>query len=273
MKFNTYNIILFLLFLSQHIVHAGNTQSSKKQPPHNIELDIIKRKPYLTHKLKKVPSLKVLAGLATVTYKSPEQYTNTKKIPKTLVKYLTFLNEYKNNYSAGLIIAAAQGKTERVQSFLDLGVPVDTPTHNQEIATPLLWAAQEGHLSVVQLLQQNGANIHATTSQGLTALILGAHNKHYDVCQYCIAQGIDINAQSQLKNTALHCTMRNGCIRICKLLLNNGALTQLINNKGKTALQRALEKQKEINPHKHEKQENYEIIIGMLLVHIEEHGV
>ncbi|MFA6066342.1 MAG: ankyrin repeat domain-containing protein [Candidatus Babeliaceae bacterium] len=249
---------LLLCILGSNILHAGNTHARAR----NNAADSKKKKSYVRQQPKTVPSLKILAGLATLTYKKPKEYSNSNKIPRDLIAYLTFLNMYKSNYSQGLLFAAKDGKKELIQDFLDLGAPIET---GAGLATPFLWAAQEGHLPIVQLLQQNGANIFAINSQKSTALILASIDGYYDVCQYLINQDIHVNAQNKFGHNALMCAASKGHSNICQLLLDKKAHPQVTDNNNRTALQLALEKQKEIRFDEREKQKNYEIITQLLL--------
>jgi ankyrin repeat protein len=210
-----------------------------------------------------VPSLKILAGLAAVTYTASKDYKNT-NLSVEIIEYLTLLDICKNDYTNGLIITAAQGKIEFIQDFIDLGASVETQTKLDQ-ATPLLWATARNHLSIITTLQYNGANMHAVNIEKSNALMIGACYGHYDVCQYLIKQGININEQNQCKYSALMFAAISGQPSICKLLIDNGAFTELTNKNEKTALHLAAEKHVKINGHEQAKLERYENIMRILL--------
>lgn len=54
--------------------------------------------------------------------------------------------------------------------------------------TPLVMATQHGHLGSVQALIESGADLHATTNNGLTALDIAQHLKHETIVQYLLKE-------------------------------------------------------------------------------------
>lgn len=63
-------------------------------------------------------------------------------------------------------------------------------------STPLMEAAQEGHVDIVKFLIQRGANVHATTNTGDTALTFACASGHTliaDILLHCGADLVGIN--------------------------------------------------------------------------------
>jgi hypothetical protein len=69
--------------------------------------------------------------------------------------------------SAGLLAAAAKGRTEQVKSLLDGGANLEAAAKDGR--TPLMLAAQHGRLETVRLLLARGAKSDARDSLGFTA--------------------------------------------------------------------------------------------------------
>lgn len=59
-------------------------------------------------------------------------------------------------------------------------------------STPLMEAAQEGHLELVRYLLQAGANVHAQTQTGDTALAYACENGHTDVADLLLEYNADL---------------------------------------------------------------------------------
>lgn len=90
-----------------------------------------------------------------------------------------------------LTVACAAGHADVVRLLLSKGAEVEAPTKARVIAfacpvshfslgiaqnggTPLSWAIAKGHVGVAELLLSRGANISASTRDGLTPLHLAA---------------------------------------------------------------------------------------------------
>ena len=59
-------------------------------------------------------------------------------------------------------------------------------------STPLMEASQEGHLNIVRYLIEKGANIHAETSTGDSALTYACANGHTIIADILMQCGADL---------------------------------------------------------------------------------
>ena len=94
-----------------------------------------------------------------------------------------------------LIEAAKNNDTNRINSILNKG-KVDINAKNKDGETALMLASSEGHLEMVKLLVENGANY-------TNALRLASREGHLEVVKYLIEKGADVNAKDNEGKTAL----------------------------------------------------------------------
>lgn len=109
----------------------------------------------------------------------------------------------------------------------------------RENAAALLHAAASGDAEEVKRLIQKvsaGANVHATNTCGMTALMLAATYGHIDIVAFLLECGADIDAADWvLKETALMCAAQEGRTKMVDLLLQKGAKPDIVNIVGQTA--------------------------------------
>ncbi|XP_062909469.1 ankyrin repeat and KH domain-containing protein 1 isoform X7 [Mobula hypostoma] len=90
-------------------------------------------------------------------------------------------------------------------------------------STPLMEAAQEGHLELVKYLLASGANVHATTATGDTALTYACENGHTDVADVLLQAGADLEHESEGGRTPLMKAARAGHLCTVQFLISKGA--------------------------------------------------
>ena len=100
----------------------------------------------------------------------------------------------------------------------------------------LLNASGRGHLDVVRLLLENGADVNAADISGNTALMRASENGHTDVVRLLLEKGVDVNAVYNHGETALMRASAWGHLDAVRLLLEKGADVNAVNDYGETAL-------------------------------------
>ncbi|KAG8579262.1 hypothetical protein GDO81_010781 [Engystomops pustulosus] len=90
-------------------------------------------------------------------------------------------------------------------------------------STPLMEAAQEGHLDLVKYLLSAGANVHAATATGDTALTYACENGHTDVAEALLQAGADLEHESEGGRSPLMKAARAGHLCTVQFLLSKGA--------------------------------------------------
>ena len=128
---------------------------------------------------------------------------------------------YEMSYK-GLCEAASIGDEKACRELLDAGVELQQ--HNR--FSPLIRAAENGHLRTVRLLIARGAKINAKSYYGDTALMFAAQNGHTQIVDLLLEKKASIHLICpSLRNSsnALTCAARNGHTEVMELLINKGA--------------------------------------------------
>uniref|UniRef100_A0A8C3QSS1 K Homology domain-containing protein n=1 Tax=Cyanoderma ruficeps TaxID=181631 RepID=A0A8C3QSS1_9PASS len=97
-----------------------------------------------------------------------------------------------------LTLACCGGFSEVADFLIKAGADIELGC-----STPLMEAAQEGHLELVKYLLAAGANVHATTATGDTALTYACENGHTDVADVLLQAGADLEKQEDFRKTVL----------------------------------------------------------------------
>uniref|UniRef100_A0A8D2PCJ8 K Homology domain-containing protein n=1 Tax=Zosterops lateralis melanops TaxID=1220523 RepID=A0A8D2PCJ8_ZOSLA len=97
-----------------------------------------------------------------------------------------------------LTLACCGGFSEVADFLIKAGADIELGC-----STPLMEAAQEGHLELVKYLLAAGANVHATTATGDTALTYACENGHTDVADVLLQAGADLDKQEDFRKTVL----------------------------------------------------------------------
>jgi ankyrin repeat protein len=91
---------------------------------------------------------------------------------------------------------AASGSEDAVRMLIARGADVNAkePSEHQ---TALMWAAAERHPSVVRALIEAGADLHAHTRKGFTALHFAVREGDFESTRLLLGAGVNVNIRSQ----------------------------------------------------------------------------
>lgn len=96
---------------------------------------------------------------------------------------------------AGLLVGARFGLPKLVKLELEMGASVDLICGPEEL-TPLIWAAMNGHIEVVELFLRHDTNVEFRTRSGNNALVYAVANGHVEVVKLLLdhgARSMDVN--------------------------------------------------------------------------------
>jgi ankyrin repeat protein len=124
-----------------------------------------------------------------------------------------------------MIRAAKQGNVDRVQELLAADAAL-LHARDADGSTPLHCAVWKGHVEVVRLLLDAGADVNAQNSNthyGGTPLHTAAHGNRRAVAELLITHGADLHATSCNDRTPLEETTLHNASAVANLLKKHGA--------------------------------------------------
>ena len=121
-----------------------------------------------------------------------------------------------------------------IQKFLDQGAEIEAC--DSRGITSLMWAARHGFIDAVNHLIKAGAYIEARDQWGQTALNHAAATGHTGCLTTLLDQGANIEAVCNTEETPLHIASGHGRIECMKVLIEYGANIDAQDEKGNTPL-------------------------------------
>lgn len=106
--------------------------------------------------------------------------------------------------------------------------------------TPTILAASEGHLAIIDILIEKGADLNAQDRDGLSALSWACLKGHYNAASALLEHNIDVNHADQSGRTALDLATFYGDVRLVQLLIDKGAQIEHVDKIGMRPLDRAI---------------------------------
>ncbi|CAG0887288.1 unnamed protein product [Cyprideis torosa] len=131
-------------------------------------------------------------------------------------------------------------KQEAANLLLSWGAPVDS--RDVDLRTPLIHAAAEGHVGLVEFFIQKGTNVNCGDAEGQTALTLAAAKGRLSVTQWLVRSKAEVDVADHQGRTPLLHALENGKHAIVEFLLSNGATVECCDVSGFRPIDRAVEK-------------------------------
>lgn len=110
------------------------------------------------------------------------KFEGTKLVPGANINAQT-----EETQETALTLACCGGFLEVADFLIKAGADIELGA-----STPLMEAAQEGHLDLVRYLLESNADVHAQTQTGDTALTYACENGHTDVADLLLQFGADL---------------------------------------------------------------------------------
>uniref|UniRef100_A0A3Q3XJV1 Uncharacterized protein n=1 Tax=Mola mola TaxID=94237 RepID=A0A3Q3XJV1_MOLML len=139
-----------------------------------------------------------------------------------------------DNGQTPLMLAAEQGSLEIVQELIRRGANVNLD--DVDCWSALISAAKEGHVEVVKELLENSAYIEHRDMGGWTALMWAAYKGRVEVTKHLLEHGANPNTTGQYSVYPIIWAAGRGHADIVKILLKNGAKVNCSDKYGTTPL-------------------------------------
>ncbi|KAH6626149.1 ankyrin repeat-containing domain protein [Chaetomium sp. MPI-SDFR-AT-0129] len=164
----------------------------------------------------------------------PSQASTGETTVRLLIDKDVGTNLVDSEGQTALVQQAPRGSDAAVRLLLHCQGANRTPRQ-----TPLLWAAAEGHLTVVRQLLETGAEVGLTDDRGRTLLSLAAGNGHGEIAKLLLEQGAQAESADDQGRTPLSWAAANGYEAVVRMLLDKGAKADSVDEEGWTPLLRA----------------------------------
>ncbi|KAJ7112606.1 hypothetical protein C8R44DRAFT_249148 [Mycena epipterygia] len=132
-----------------------------------------------------------------------------------------------------LCLCSGMGYTEGVHLLLK------KDAHEDDIVVALRTASGLGHINIIRLLLEKGADVNAAGVEDGSALYAASAKGHTETVRLLLEKGADINTEGGIYGTALQAASREGSLEIVGILLEEGADVNAAGGFYGTALQAA----------------------------------
>lgn len=154
-----------------------------------------------------------------------------KKWGKKIIMFVAFFVASTYAWSGEIHDAVRQGDIEKVQALLKQDIKL-LNSKDESGSTPLHGAAEHGHIALVKLLLEKGADLNAGDNEDSLPLHVAALGGHKEIVDFLIAKGALMNDQDDNGMTALHFAAVRGHKNVVDFLIAKGANYNLKTTRG-----------------------------------------
>ncbi|XP_012678836.2 kinase D-interacting substrate of 220 kDa B isoform X3 [Clupea harengus] len=172
----------------------------------------------------------------TLAIQSLFSYVEEENLPAIRAHLEKFreVDSRSDNGQTPLMVAAEQGSLEIVQELIRRGANINLD--DVDCWTALISAAKEGHIDVVKELLANNANLENRDMGGWTALMWAAYKGRTEVALLLLEKGANANITGQYSVYPIIWAAGRGHAEIVHLLLEHGAKVNCSDKYGTTPL-------------------------------------
>jgi hypothetical protein len=146
--------------------------------------------------------------------------------------------------ASDILEASRSGELQLVQTILDRDTTAIRMS-NDRGSTALHFAAENGHLQIVELLLDRGADVEVIDVDGDTPLMCAAITGQSEIFKMLLSRGADADVLNVNENGVLHYAAMSGSVEIVRLLLDKGADIEKSDSWGRTPLSMAVQENKQ----------------------------
>lgn len=151
---------------------------------------------------------------------------------KFLIEAGAIIEQGEDDGASALWLACQDGHVEVADLLINHGADVNKPTSNSR-RRPIHQAAQNGHLKVIELLRDRGADLDAGESDGATPLWIASQQGFIDIVNILLAQQANPNTRViRSSRSPLHQAAQNGHVDVAAALLASGANVNAVEEDG-----------------------------------------
>lgn len=142
----------------------------------------------------------------------------------------------RNKLKETALHIAVRNADESIVQLIAAAEDVNLEAKAKDSFTPLLLAAENGHLDIFKHLLSRGAEKNVVDADGLTPLHLAAKNGHVALVKMLLQYSADIESENFWKQTPVMIACQAGNVETVRCLVNHGARPDHGDYYGKTPL-------------------------------------